>query len=398
MKYRVPTVVVLESNDTYAHSAYGDSDIYVFQNDCLSRGLPDRDKEHVQEGFDHGALVLNRIIGKDIGLAPNARVIYVSSQSTGRGSFDRLKKLKSLLSYAQRHNMCIDAISISDTVSHVWRPELLLNETAAKQFGCLARSVLKMEPEDAEVKRLFDRFEQARKQASARNDYFLQDLREKEVQLRLDNLYRYVLKRSSDKYTNILFSLNILKDISVGHKNLMLSCEINNMLVKEQGAQRLWQEIQADAQKQGIAIFSVETCLEHKIGLHGINAIGKVFGDAEDERIHVRCDSDKTFLFPNGCMRVPDSYRGRDAYTEIARGGLSSLIPSMAGMFVRGRAMKPDLTMSQFLKFLKYSAGEKRFSSNGVYAGYVVNPREFDRGVLLDQEVCRLIQSKGSRG
>ena len=237
MKYRVPTVVVLESNDTYAHSAYGDSDIYVFQNDCLSRGLPDRDKEHVQEGFDHGALVLNRIIGKDIGLAPNARVIYVSSQSTGRGSFDRLKKLKSLLSYAQRHNMCIDAISISDTVSHVWRPELLLNETAAKQFGCLARSVLKMEPEDAEVKRLFDRFEQARKQASARNDYFLQDLREKEVQLRLDNLYRYVLKRSSDKYTNILFSLNILKDISVGHKSLMLSCEINNMLIKEQGAE-----------------------------------------------------------------------------------------------------------------------------------------------------------------
>ncbi len=397
MKYRVPTVVVLESNDTYTHSAYGNSDIYIFQNNCLSRGLPDRDKEYVQEGFDHGALVLNRIIGKDIGLAPNVRVIYVSSQSIGRGSFDRLKKLKSLLSYAQRHNICIDAISISDTISHAWRPELLLNETAAKQFGCLARSVLKMESEDVEMKGLFDCFELARKQASVRNNYFLQDLREKEVQLRLDNLYRYVSNCSSDKYTNILFSLNVLKGIAVGHKNLMLSCEINNMLIKEQGAQGLWQEIQSDAQKQGIAIFSVETCLEHKIGLHGINAVGEVFCDAEDERIHVRCDADKTFLFPNGCIRVPDSYRGRESYTEIARGGLSSLIPSIAGMFVRGRAMKPDLTMSQFLKFLKYSAGEKRFSSNGLYAGYVVNPQEFDRVVLLNQEMRHLMQSKSSR-
>ena len=118
---------------------------------------------------------------------------------------------------------------------------------------------------------------------------------------------------------------------------------------------------------------------DYGIEVHGLNQDGTINMENEDSRRPKTLSAENTFLFPNHQICFPCSYKtNNEMYNEAKRGGISSLVPSMVGLFVQARSIDPNINMRSFIQTLKKSCNNcKKFkeanNKNGLYGGHIVD-------------------------
>lgn len=496
------TVLVVENFATFEHKAYNpktEIESWKFDQDLPKEGFPIRPVGGINRTpIDHGALVLNRLVGnieipysqnhsdtfnlssdlqekegkteqsqKTIGTAPEGtKIIY--SYLTDKvedinlnitplsGMIDKINTKEARVNFlnnvyqkAENKEIKLDVISMSDSYGDVGSQELMKIEILDQGLGCLSTPMRYLNNKDTEKEKelkikeqwedkdtlekkhpellvfssksraKFDEF--SKKYRNLKGD-IKEKLKDKDLQILLQELHDTLLENVTNlknngkltdknyKYFNRLLSegLNALKYDPATGKFPYLEQEketISKLFERGQLLYDNYTEIKQKFKAKNIPFFSVDMAKDYGIEVHGLNQDGTINMDNEDSRRPKTLSAENTFLFPNEKICSPKSYKtNNEMYNNNSKGGISSLVPSMAGLFAQARSINPTINMKSFIQTLKKSCedfGNKKFKpasdKNGLYGGYVVDNEVIERFKTKVQENYRAQQELARR-
>ncbi len=404
-----PTVVVLDYDDVFKHEAFQDADIlYVNkewlssnkESNPLSKGLPTLSSVEAQKRkdvmrVDHGALVLNRLVGKECGTSPQARVIYVPSQR-GEKSIDDLQKV---LSHLHQKGEAVDAISVSDMMATIWAPNILKNERIGQQLSCAYFSMKQccLESQNPKHQAVWECFKSWVSRLEKESSSLEQDVLLPSSQHILKEVQACSLEMPrSAKYGELGRSVDGLIVSPDGKLPCLADCD--KQIEQARTAQKKWQHMCAECaagvygKGRETAVFTCDLPETYGYDLHDLDKNGKPFQTKVDMRIEgPRVSKDKVFLLPNEGIPEPDTWgRTPSGYRSASRGGLSSLVSSLAGVFLTARSIQPELTVSDFWTTLK-ETGRPLMNDNQQYGGYRVDSASIQATLLSNNKIRNIL-------
>ena len=452
MKHKkTATLLVIEGNPTYAHHWWSKNKHQLFylpphsflyenaQNNGISQniesfllsGLPNSPQQSATNNtYDHGALVLNSIIGHKNGpikTFDNVRIIYTHtpvpennnrfpSDETDFVSFHK-KALKAniniwkqritLLENIAHSNLHVDAISISDKFEIVADRSAIINQILdyhAAGFAFTRSDKYPIQENDPHLEQLGEacRLEVI---TQINQNITLEDiLKNDKFQEKLKELKIYLSKikptTAIGKQRHKLAQLYIQKiSLSPQTGNLICLDEMHDTILEvldlgKQLPSKMQSAIHALQRNKKCAFFCVDMYPFTGIGVHGLDTSdNQVYQLPEDPRMPFISPQTDTFIFPNASVAFPDSRISDTAITsEKERGGLSSLVPLVAAYYTLGKSLYPQLTLEQFKQKAKES-GICCIDTTKNYGGYIIQEHPF-RAHIFKSRPVRLPQKK----
>ena len=464
-----PTILVLENFATFEHNAYNPKTTFKYWEkgqDLPKEGLPKRPEGGInRSSIDHGALVLNRLVGnqeilyseshsgiftlpdnlqkddeissqsqKAIGTAPEGTNIiyaYITNSTETKDSHTTLfsimkdhlesKKtrtnfLKHIHSKIENKEIKLDAISMSDSFEELNNPELMEIEMLDKAIALITMPARILKQKDIDQKRKLKAAEKLEDNEELKNKLFSNEnetiynelrnaIRSKSKDLRIagqPSHFREILKDKNvqiscqsyinymqEHINNLYHDKKIDKEefqymgqlLTEGGKAIEYNKEKDEfpyfqrpefkpLLNKGKEIYSEYSKIKAQFNKKNIPVFTVDMAIDYDIEVHGLNLDGTVNKGNEDSRRPKKLTAKKTFLLPNQQICSPCSYKtNNEMYNDAGRGGISSLVPAMTGIFAQARSIDPKIKINTFINELKLSATSVKTDSN-IYGGY----------------------------
>ncbi len=477
------TVLVVENFATFEHKAYNpktEIESWKFDQDLPKKGFPIRPDEGVNRtSIDHGALVLNRLVGnieipysqnhsdtftlstdlqekvgnteqsqKTIGTAPEGTKIlysYLTDKveeknpdttlfSIMKGFMESKKTRADFLNHiyekTKNREIKLDAISMSDSIEELNNSQLMEIEMLDKTIGLILTPANILKQKDIDKKQKLK--SSGKEFKDTERTYFQENkiMDEKIITLMkrkgqelgtkgspthhrerfkdesVQAAWQNYIKAMQKHINKPIIKKNITEEefqymsqiLLEGSKALeydkdkdefphFQKPEFAPLLEEGKEIYQNYTKIKENFKAKNIPFFSVDMAKDYGIEVHGLNQDGTINTGNEDSRRPKTLSAEDTFLFPNQKICFPKSYKtNNEMYNEENRGGISSLVPSMAGVFLQARSINPTINMKTFIQTLKKSCedfGNKKFKpasdKNGLYGGYVVDNEVIER-------------------
>lgn len=363
---KTPVVLVIETAPTYSSIAYEGKKPQVsywdMEDDVIFKSLPKRPKK-MPEGEDTGALILNRLIGKNVPFSlynEKANIIY-TVVPPAKDKFEQYANYLGVFSAILWYGRTVDVISLSaplDVSKAITQEEYTDNcLQEALSFISAIEIIGRYSKENKKLQKLKDDFcenMQSLKEKCSLREAILNPASQAMIQKMLhcingqkENVPQKnleLLKCAADQALSLLRDeFGKLPCITKSIENYTTQISVLNKGIKE---------LVNLLAERNCAVFSFDMVDRYGFAPHSLNEEGDPYPIPEING-NPHPTTDTTILLPNAGIKVPDTYKGYEAYIDVApneKADMRSLIPSLAAVYARYKTTHPEGTTKDFFK------------------------------------------------
>ncbi len=394
-------ILVVESYPTYADSVFYRKDIHFYHLSChdsaLQTGLPSPSIQKANHGktVDHGRLVLSCLAGKngltetgEEGTAPQeANIVYAYTEKTFQKP-DFTQDIfslftKQLLDKTKRNDLLkkclygttkIDVVSLSDSTDILLNTDDMKYHLIDNCLGAISYMCEQSTPEEklkstgnqpTPTEKMFDEMGEVFKKYTGNTEEIvksrsfqktLREVRQKYFEYVRNNIKSFPEDRIKTQFVLKGFDALIIPLNETELPILKNHSPVDFKVLQQQLMQRAneYDYLKQQIQKEGIAFMSVDLPKDYRINVRGFNKNGDIYEKNENARNPDQLPPERTVLFLNEFVKS-NGTKGQ--------GGISLLIPKLAGLVAAAKEANSNLTPQEIFELILLTGEMKKTTS-----------------------------------